>query len=110
MKETPASRAIAAATIALLVAAACVALFLPPLNARVVDSVLALVALGCALATALVLHGVFVGIAAHRMGRSVAGWVALALLLFPVGSAAALIVLSWLGDEAAGPEPLPRHG
>jgi hypothetical protein len=44
------------------------------------------------------------------MGRSMAGWVALSVLLFPVGSAAALIVLSWLGDEAGAPEPAARHG
>ena len=110
MKESPAGRALAAATICLLFVVACVALFLPPLNARLVDSVLALVATGCVLAAALLLHAVFLGIAAHRMGRSVAGWVALSVLLFPVGSAAALVVLSWLGDEAGGAEPAPHHG
>ena len=110
MNETPASRALAAATAALLIAAGCVALFLPPLNQRLFASVLALVAVGCVLASALLLHWVFLGIAAQRMGRSVAGWVALSVLLFPVGSAAALIVLGWLGDEAAGPEPAPHHG
>lgn len=111
MKDSPAGRALAAATITLLVAVGCVALFLPPLNERIVDSVLALVAVGCALAAALLLHGVFLGIAAHRMGRSVPGWVALSLLLFPVGSAAALVLLSWLGDEAApGGSPAPHHG
>lgn len=110
MNETPAGRAIAAATASLLIAVGCVALFLPPLNGRLLESVLALVAVGCVLAAALLLHGIFLGIAAHRMGRSVTGWVALSLLLFPVGSAAALILLSWLGDEAAGPAPEPHHG
>lgn len=110
MNETPASRALAAATVSLLIAVGCVALFLPPLNQRVIDSVLALVAVGCALASALIVHAVFLGIAARRMGRSVVGWVALSVLLFPVGSAAALIVLSWLGDEASAPEPAAHHG
>lgn len=110
MNETPASRALAAATVSLLIAVACVALFLPPLNDRLLDSVLAVVAVGCGLASALLVHAVFLGIAAHRMGRSVAGWVALSVLLFPVGSAAALIVLSWLGDEAGAREPAARHG
>ena len=33
------------------------------------------------------------------MGRSAGAWVGLSLLLFPVGSAAALILLGWLGED-----------
>jgi hypothetical protein len=48
----------------------------------------------------LLLHWVFVGIAAHRMARSVALWVGFSALLFPIGSVAALVLLAWLHDEA----------
>jgi hypothetical protein len=109
MTESPAQRALTAATVALAVAVACIALFLPPLVAHTVDSVLRTVAIGLVLACALLLHFVFLGIAASRMGRSVPSWVALSLLLFPIGSAAALILLSWFGDEASAPAP-QAHG
>ena len=107
MNESPAQRALTAATVSLAVAVACIAMFLPPLAAHTVDSVLRTVAVGLLLACALLLHFVFLGIAASRMGRSVASWVALSLLLFPIGSAAALILLNWFGDEAAAPAPQP---
>ena len=110
MTETPAQRALTASTIALAVAAVCVALFLPPLADRVLPSVLRTVAVGVTLAVALPLHWVFVGIAARRMHRSVAGWVALAVLLAPVGGAAALIVLRWFSDDGAAGSAAPNHG
>lgn len=111
MPEAPAQRALTAATIALAVAVVCIAMFLPPLAERTLVSVLRTVGTGVALAVAVVLHWVFLGIAASRMQRSVAGWVALSALLFPVGSAAALILLGWLGDEErARPQPAPHPG
>lgn len=110
MPETPAQRALTAATIALAIAVVCVAMFLPPLAAKTVDSVLRTVGTGVMLAVALLLHWVFVGIAAARLQRSVAGWVALAALLFPVGSAAALILLHWFSEEGAAPQPAHHHG
>jgi len=110
MPETPASRALSAAAISLLLAIGCVAMFLPPLIGRLADSVLAIVLTGCALAALLLLHWVFLGMAASRMGRSAAGWVALSALLFPVGSVTALVLLSWLGDEAGTLQPAPHHG
>ena len=61
------------------------------------------VATGLAIALAMPLHWVFLGIAARRLGRSVAGWVGLSVLLFPVGSAAALILLAW-GLTEPGPD------
>lgn len=106
MHETPAQRALTASTIALVVAVACVMAFLPPLAGRTLESVLRIVLTGLVLAGAVLLHWVFLGIAARRLGRSVAGWVALAALLFPIGGAAALILFNWFGDEA--PLPLPR--
>lgn len=111
MPETPAQRALSAATLALAVAVVCIAQFLPPWLDNTLRSVLRVVAAGCVLAVALLLHWVFVGIAAGRQGRSVAGWVSLSALLFPVGSVAALILLNWLGhEEAPLPRPAPHHG
>ena len=109
MSETPAQRALTASTVSLALAAACVALLLPPLNQRVFDSVLRIVVIGVTLALALVLHWIFVGIAARRMQRSVAGWVSLSVLLFPIGGAAALILLNWFSSEggASAPPPAP---
>ena len=102
MTETPDQRALTASTLALVVAVGCVALFLPPLLDRTVATPLRATAAGLSLACAVLLHWIFLGMAAKRMQRSAAGWVALAVLLFPVGSAAALILLSWLGDESPG--------
>ncbi len=101
--ESPADKALSAATAALVVAVACIAMFLPPLLARTTESVLRTVLVALTLALACLMHWVFVGIAARRLGRSVAGWVALSLLLFPVGSAAALILLGWFRSEAEAP-------
>ena len=97
---TPASiqRPIASSSVALAVACACMVLFLPPMVESTVRSVLTTVFVGGALAVSLFLHWIFVGIAAQRQHRSVVGWVVMSLL-FPVGGAAALVLLSWFGDE-----------
>jgi hypothetical protein len=100
MTESPAQRALAAAAVALLVAAASIAMFLPPLGAQTTASVLRSVLFGIAAATGLLLHAVFLAIGARHLGRSVAGWTSLSVLLFPVGSVAALILLSWLREES----------
>ena len=99
MEISRAQRPLAAAAISLLVFAACVAAFLPPLNAYGWDSVPLTVLLGLAIAISLVLHLVFVGIAARRLGRSSAAWAALALITFPVGSIIGLILIEWFGEE-----------
>jgi len=103
MAETPAQRALTAATASLVVAAACVAMFVPPLLDHTLDSVPRTVLVALALAASLLLHWVFVAIAARRLGRSVAGWLSLSVLLFPVGSVASLILLGWFRDEAEAP-------
>lgn len=110
MSETPAQRALAASTVCLAGAAGCVALLLPPLNERVFESVLRIVVIGLALALGLVLHWIFLGIAARRMRRSVAGYVSLAVLLFPIGGAAALILLNWFSGEQNNAAPAPHGG
>lgn len=94
----PVQRALAASTVSLVVACACLALFLPPMVERTVQSVPTTVFIALSMTAAITLHWVFTGIAARRMGRSVVGWVGLALL-FPVGGVAALVLLAWFGDE-----------
>jgi hypothetical protein len=105
-------RALSASTVSLLVAVGCIALFLPPLVDNTVATPWRPAAVGLTLATALLLHWVFLAMAARRMGRSVAGWVALSVLLFPVGSAAALILLNFFSEESlgAGSPPQAAHG
>jgi hypothetical protein len=98
--------ALAASSASLLIAVLCVAMFLPPLVAATTASILRTVAAALVLATALLLHWVFLAIAAQRMRRSRLGWVSLSLLLFPVGSAASLILLNWFADDA-GLAPAP---
>ncbi len=100
MVESPAQRALGASTASLVVAVGCIAMFLPPMVNATTQSVLRIVFFGLALTAGLLLHWVFLGIAAHRLGRSVAGWLALSVLLFPVGSIAALVLLAWFREEA----------
>ncbi len=100
MSETPAQRALTASAVSLLVAGGSLALFLPPLNDNIGESPLRAGFFGLALAAGLLLHWVFLAIAARRLGRSVAGWLALSVLLFPVGSVAALVLLAWFREEA----------
>lgn len=109
MPESPAQRALTASTVCLAAAAGCVALLLPPLNERVFESVLRIVLIGLTLALTLTLHWIFLGIAAQRMQRSVAGWLSLAVLLFPIGGIAALVLLSWFSSEN-NTAPAPHRG
>ena len=108
MTESSAQRAIGASALALVVACAAIAAFLPPLLEATLSSVPRMVLLGCAIAAGIVLHWAFLGIAAHRLERSVAGWLAWGLL-FPIGGAAALILLGFFSDERAG-TPAPARG
>lgn len=109
MNESPEQRALTASTLALVAAMVCIAMFLPPLVERTIATPLRSVATGVALAIALLLHWVFLAIGARRMGRSAAGWVGLSVVIFPIGSAAALILLNWFSDEARAPRA-PQHG
>lgn len=95
-----------AAALALLVCLAAGAALLPPLVEVAVRSTLESVALAATLVLAMLAHWVCLGVAARRLGRSVSGWVALSVLLFPIGSAAALVLLSWLDEP---PLPAPAH-
>lgn len=110
MSAPTAHRALIDATLALLAAVAGIVMFLPPWVHATTDSVLRTVGAGLLIALALPLHWVFLGIAARRMQRSVAGWVGLAVLLFPLGGAAALILLAWLLAEQGRPDPQAAAG
>jgi glucan phosphoethanolaminetransferase (alkaline phosphatase superfamily) len=109
MPEPSSHRALASSTAGLLVALGCIVLLLPPLVEHTVASVPRVVAVGLTLACAICLHWVFLGVAVRRMTRPVIAWVALAVLLFPIGGAMALILLSWFADEAASPQPAAHH-
>ena len=66
------------------------------------------VLLAIGLCVSLFLHWFFVGLAARRLGRSVTGWVALAVLGFPITSIVALVLYYWLEAEhrpVAGARP-----
>jgi hypothetical protein len=106
-QESPAQRALAASATALAVAVTCLLTFMPSLFERFLVTPLRIVAVSLLLATALILHWAFLGIGVRRLGRSLLGWLTLAVLLVPIGGAAALILLSWLSDEA--PTPLPAR-
>ena len=103
-------RALIDATLALLAALAGIAMFLPPLLQATTGSVLRSVAAGLLIALAMPLHWVFLGMAARRLHRSVAGLVGLSVLLFPVGSAAALILLARLLSEQDSRDPQAPAG
>ncbi len=98
--------ALTLATLALLVCAASGAALLPPLVDVLVRSSLHATSFGATLALAMLLHWAWLGVAARRQGRNAAGWVALSVLLFPIGSAAALVLLGWQGSQ---PQPEPAH-
>ena len=99
MKQSPVSQAIASAAISLVVFAVCVGAFLPPFVERTVGSVPLTIAFGLAIAVSFVLHVAYVGIAAHRAGRSAVLWGVLAVLVFPVGSIVGLILFEWFSAQ-----------
>jgi hypothetical protein len=107
MPEKTARQSLAASTIALLATLACVAMFLPPLVDHTTASVLRIVLLGTGITVGLFAHWIYLGRAASRLQRSVFGWVLLAVVLFPLGGAAALLLLSSAADAG---EPTPNHG
>lgn len=96
-----ARRALTAAAGSLVAAGGALACLLPPLNERLFEFVSLTVAVSLALAVAILLHLIFVGIAARRLGRRAWPWVLGALLLFPVASIIGLILVDWYADEKA---------
>lgn len=90
-----------AAMVMLVAALGCVALFLPPLLEATIASPLRAAATGAALGVTLLLHWIFLGMAARRLRRSVPAWVGLSLLVFPIGSVLSLVLLGWFSGAAA---------
>lgn len=108
MPDRHASPALSASAVALLLFGAGVLMFLPPLVDETIASVPRTVLFSLVIAASLVLHFIFLGIAAQRQGRRVGRWVGLSLLFFPVGPIVALVLLAWHDGEArAG---LMQHG
>ena len=110
MTGSPAQRPLAAATLALLVAVAAMALFLPPLAARTLASGLRTTGAAAVLVLAALLHWVSLGVAARRLERPLGFWVGLSVLLFPIGSAAALLLMGRGDDARVLPAPAPGRG
>lgn len=92
--DRSAPRLLADAALALLAACGALALFVPPFAAGTLDSWPRALLAGLAAALALPLHWLLLAAAARRLGLRVAGWLGLSVLLFPVGSAAALLLLA----------------
>lgn len=101
MNLPSARRALGDSALALVVACAAIAMFLPPLAAATAASLLRAITAALVAALALALHWIFLGAGARRMGQPVVPWIALAVLLFPVGAAAALILLGQYAHEHA---------
>jgi hypothetical protein len=101
MSTSSVSRAVTASGFALLVWGGCVLMFMPPFLESTTQSIPKMALLGIAIGCSLVLHLVFLGIAAKRAGRMPALWVLLAIFLMPIGSIVGLILLSWFDEERA---------
>jgi uncharacterized membrane protein len=99
----PSDEPVAAATLSLIAFAGCIVPFFPPFLERTLASVLLIVVLGLCLTVALVLHVVFVAIAARQARRSAALWVILTVLFFPVGSIVGLILFEWYHRDGSAP-------
>ena len=99
MNETPAQRAVSAALLTLLAFGGCLYFLISGSLGPTLGKLPIPMLLGIGLCVSLFLHWFFVGLAAHRLGRSVAGWVALTVLGFPIASIVALVLYYWLEAE-----------
>lgn len=100
MACTSARRALTDSALCLVAACMAMAMFLPPWAQATAASQPRTLAAALAALLAMLLHWLLLGRGARRMGRPVMGWLALAVLLFPVGGAAALILLAWPPQQA----------
>ncbi len=98
-------RDLTASTLALTVAVAATMAFLPPWASSTLSSVARTVATALVLATAALLHWIFLGLAAQRLEHSAWRWVPFSVLLFPIGGATTLILFNWFADELPAPAP-----
>jgi uncharacterized membrane protein len=103
MVDQRSRNAISAAAITLIIAGGSIAFFLPPLYSHIVHSLWRIILIAIICCICILLHFVFVGIAANRLGRNIALWVLLSICLFPVGSIIGLILFEWFSDEKREP-------
>jgi hypothetical protein len=99
MQIAHAKQPIAAAAVTLVCWIIGVACFLPPLLHHTLQSVLLIIAAGIGIFVSMVLHLIFIGMAAKRLGRSPVVWVIVALCGFPIASIIGLILFEWFSDE-----------
>lgn len=99
MQIARAQQAIAAAAVTLVLWMLCVAAFLPPLLDHTLKSVLYIIAAGIGIFVCWVLHLIFIGIAAQRLGRSAAAWVIIAMATMPLASIIGLILFEWFSEQ-----------
>ena len=89
------------ALIAMLVACVCLWMLISAANLDE-PQVARIVLMGLGVASALVVHLVFLGKAVRRSGRSLIGWMAALIALMPLASVA-LIALLYLDDKPGQP-------
>ena len=99
MQVDRAQQPIAAAAVTLVLWVLSVASFLPPLFKYTSQSVLLIIAAGIAIFVCLVLHLIFIGIAAKRLGRSPVLWVVITLCTMPLLSIIGLILFEWFSEH-----------
>lgn len=100
MQIERAQQPIAAAAVTLVLWIFGVASFMPPLFQRYTSqSVLYIIGAGITIFVCMVLHLVFIGIAAKRLGRSPLLWVLLTLCTLPLGSIIGLILFEWFSEQ-----------
>ncbi|WP_373991337.1 hypothetical protein [Duganella sp. BuS-21] len=100
MQIDRAQPAIAAAAVTLVLWIFGVAAFLPPLSHYTLQSLPLIIVAGIGIFICLVLHLVFIGIAAKRLGRSPVLWVLVALCTLPLASIIGLILFEWFSEQA----------
>jgi hypothetical protein len=100
MQVDRAQQPIAAAAVTLVLWILSVAAFMPPLFSKYTSqSVLLIITAGIAICVCLVLHLVFIGIAAKRLGRSPVLWVLVTLCFLPIASIIGLILFEWFSEH-----------
>ena len=99
MQVARAQQPIAAAAVTLVVWIGCIAAILPPLVKHTTSSVALIILAGLGIAVSSILHLIFVGVAAKRLGRSPTLWVVIAVCGFPIASIVGLILFEWFSDE-----------
>ena len=101
MQVAPAKQPIAAAAVTLVCWIGGVACFLPPLLQRTLQSIPLMIVIGIGILVSMVLHLIFIGMAAKRLGRSPVLWVIITLCLFPIASIIGLILFEWFSENQA---------